>query len=833
MNSKKGIIETINKGFVFVDGSCGTLLQGMGLQPGELPETWNIKYPERIRAMHRAYLEAGANVLTTNSFGANSFHYPDEGEFSLEAVTRAAVENARAAIDEFEASGLPFAGEPHFIALDIGPLGKLLKPFGDLGFEDAVSTFKKTISAGREGADLVLCETMNDIYEAKAAVLAAKESCSLPVVLTCAFDEGGKLLTGATPRIEVAVAEGLGADALGVNCSLGPEAMLPIVEELCRYSSLPVWVSPNAGLPRSEEGRTVYDVTAEDFTASMVKIAQLGARVLGGCCGTNPEFIRQMRAAVSRLTPKPVTEKNDTLITSYSRCVEFGEKTVIIGERINPTGKKRFKQALREHDIEYILQEGAAQQDNGAEVLDVNVGLPEIDEPAMMQEVVTELQAVTELPLQIDSTDPAAMERALRIYNGKAMINSVNGKEEVMEQVFPLAAKYGGLIVALTIDEAGIPDTAEGRVAIAEKIYARAARCGIKAKDIIIDPLAMSVSADPKAAEATLGALRLLHAAGRRTSLGVSNVSFGLPARGLLNSAFLTLAMENGLDAAIMNPGSAEMMNAYRSFNALKGLDPGFEAYIEQAQKQPAPQQAANAAPGQAGQAAGAENAAPAAASSAGSAEPAGEDALITAIRKGLKESAAKLTAQALSSAAPIEVIDTKLIPALDIVGKGFENKTVFLPQLLMAAEAAGECFAVIKAKLAESGAGGAPKGRIVLATVKGDIHDIGKNIVKVLLENYGYEVIDLGKDVAPELIVETAKAQNIRLVGLSALMTTTVPAMEETIKQLRKACPDAKVVVGGAVLTQEYADMIGADKYAKDAMETVRYAEEIFAAEG
>ncbi len=806
-------LDELKKGFLFVDGSCGTLLQGMGLQPGELPETWNINHPERIRAMHRAYLEAGANVMTTNTFGASSLHYGSGGEMSLGAVTAEAVKRAREAIDEFEASGLPGSDAPHFVALDIGPLGKLLKPFGDLDFEDAVSIFKETITAGCAGADLVLVETMNDIYEAKAAVLAAKEACSLPVVLTCAFDEGGKLLTGATPRVEVAVAEGLGVDALGVNCSLGPDLMLPIVEELCRYASVPVWVSPNAGLPRSENGKTVYDVTAEGFTEAMVKIAGLGARVLGGCCGTNPEFIRQMVSVVKQLAPAPLTEKTDTLITSYSACVEFGEKPVIIGERINPTGKKRFKQALRDHDIEYILHEGTAQQDNGAEVLDVNVGLPEIDEPAMMQEVVTELQAVTELPLQIDSTDPEALERALRRYNGKAMINSVNGKEEVMAQVFPLAAKYGGLTVALTLDESGIPTTAEGRVAIAEKIVKRAADYGIAPKDLIIDPLAMSVSADKDAAKATLGALRMLREKGLNTSLGVSNVSFGLPARGLLNAAFLTLSRENGLGAAIMNPGSPDMMNAYRSYCALKGLDPNFEAYIEQAAKQPVPA-APVPAPGS-----------PAPADTA----QGSEDPLITAIRKGLKESAAKLTAEALRTLDPLDVIDGRLIPALDIVGQGFENKTVFLPQLLMAAEAATECFAVIKADLAAKGGSEEPKGRIIMATVKGDIHDIGKNIVKVLLENYGYEVIDLGKDVPPERIVGTAKAENIKLVGLSALMTTTVPAMEETIKQLRAACPGTKVVVGGAVLTQEYADMIGADKYAKDAMETVRYAEEIF----
>lgn len=812
--------------FVFIDGGCGSILQAQGLQPGELPETWNIIHPEIIQKMHRDYLLAGANILTSNTFGANINKFqPGDIKFSLDAVIGAAIKNAREAIRQVESD--PFTPEavrnqPHFVALDIGPLGKLLKPLGDLDFEDAVKIFSYTVKIGaKHGADLVLIETMNDLHEAKAALLAAKENCDLPVLITTAYDESEKLLTGADPMTVVATMEGLGADAVGVNCSLGPDQMFGIVEQLARYASVPVVVSPNAGLPRSEGGKTVYDVAPADFAASMEKIADLGATMLGGCCGTTPAHIKAMSDAVRTHKAHQVTPKNDTIITSYTHSVIFDKKPVLIGERINPTGKKKFKEALRNRDMDYILGEALTQKEKKADVLDVNVGLPEIDEPQMMIDVVKELQAVIDLPLQIDTTNPVAMEKALRIYNGKPMINSVNGKEEIMKEIFPLAKKYGGLIVALTIDESGIPETAEGRVEIARKIYARAAEYGIKPKDIIIDPLAMSISSDPQSAITTLDALRLIkEELNGKTSLGVSNISFGLPNRDFINASFFTMAMHNGLNAGIMNPSSLEMMKAYYTYCALLAVDQNCANYIDFATNLPATVAAAASA-------------VPSAASAVSPAtQPEGTSntsELIEAIKRGLKDRAAALTADYLKTKDALEIIDGELIPALDIVGKGFEKKTVFLPQLLMAAEAASAAFGVIKQTLAAAGGDQQKKGKIVLATVKGDIHDIGKNIVKVLLENYAYDVIDLGKDVDPQLIVDIVQRENIRLVGLSALMTTTVPAMEETIKLLRQAGSPAKVVVGGAVMTQNYADMIGADKYCHDAMETVRYAEEIF----
>lgn len=821
----KTIVEKMKEGFVFFDGGCGTLLQAAGLKAGELPETWNITHADEIRKIHYDYLMAGSNILKTNTFGANALKFSDDGEYSLKNVVERAIDNAREAVATAEAEKSPvtggFAAKEHYIALDIGPLGKLLKPLGDLDFEDAVELFRKTIAIGAAyGVDLILIETMNDIYEAKAAVLAAKETCELPVFLTTAYDASGKLLTGADAKAVVAVAEGLGVDALGINCSLGPEQMIGIVEELAEYASVPMIVNPNAGIPRTENGKTVYDVTPDKFRDAMVKIAGLGGRILGGCCGTTPQHISSMIAAVKEMTPLPLTWKEHTLIASYTHAVEFSGKPILIGERINPTGKSKFKQALRDHNMDYILQEGLTQQEKKADVLDVNVGLPEIDEAAMMTEVVMELQGVTDLPLQIDTTDSKAMEQALRRYNGKAMVNSVNGKEEVMREVFPLVRKYGGLVVALTIDEDGIPETAEGRLAIVDKIYKKAAEYGIAKKDIIIDPLAMSVSADKESAKVTLDSLKGIKERYQgRTSLGVSNISFGLPNRDFINASFFTMAMQNGLDAAIMNPNSGEMMKAYHTFCALQGYDENFTDYIEYASNLPVV--TVGNATGGAGMGT---------VTADGKADSdAAKDPLIEAIVKGLKERAAHLTGEYLQTMESIEIIDGKLIPALDIVGKGFEEKRVFLPQLLMSAEAAKSAFDVIKEAMQSKGAAEEKKGRIVLATVKGDIHDIGKNIVKVLLENYGYDVIDLGKDVPPELVVKTAKEERIRLVGLSALMTTTVPAMEETIKMLHAEGVNCKVLVGGAVLTQEYADMIHADKYAKDAMESVRYAEEVF----
>ncbi len=821
------IRKKLEEGFVFFDGGFGTLLQAAGLKPGELPERWNIDKAEVISKLHYDYLLAGANILKTNTFGANSFKYPDDDtEYGLKNIVTAGIACARRAVEMLEhkentGDDFSSASEDHYVALDIGSLGKLLKPLGDLEFESAYEIFKQIVDAGKD-ADLILIETMNDIYEAKAAILAAKTS-GLPVFLTTAYDESGKLLTGADPRTVVAIAEGLGVDAVGVNCSLGPEEMMGIVDELCIYASVPVIVNPNAGLPRSENGKTVFDVTPEDFKGSMIRIAGKGARVLGGCCGTTPAHIKEMTAAVRKLTPLPLCEKEQTLISSYTHSVEFGKKPVLIGERINPTGKKKFKEALRAADMDYILQQGLNQQDQGADVLDVNVGLPEIDEPQMMEDVVRGLQAICDLPLQIDTTDPVAMERALRLYNGKAMINSVNGKEEVMKQVFPLAKKYGGLVVALTIDEDGIPNTAEGRIRIAENIYRKAAEYGIKKKDIIIDPLAMSISAEADSAKVTLKAIeRIRDELHGLSSLGVSNISFGLPERELVNSTFFTMAMNNGLSAAIMNPASVEMMKAYYAFCALKNLDENCTDYIEFAGRYQAlvPDKKEG----------GAEKKAPATAIEYDGDEKYRE--LVTAIVKGMKDRAGNITAELLSADIPaMEIINNGLITALDIVGKGFEKKTVFLPQLLMSAEAAGGAFDVIRENMRKSGKKQEIKGRMILATVKGDIHDIGKNIVKVLLENYGFDVIDLGKDVDPELILETAKKENIKLVGLSALMTTTVPAMEETIKLLNREIPDCKTVVGGAVMTPEYAKMINADKYCKDALETVRYAEEVFGA--
>ena len=672
----------------------------------------------------------------------------------------------------------------------------------------------------RAGADLVLIETMSDSYEAKAAVLAARENCSLPVCITVTFDEKGKLLTGGSVDSTVALLEGLRVDALGVNCGLGPEQMIPIVRRLTEVCSVPVIVNPNAGLPRTEGGRTVYNVGPEEFAGWMEKIAEMGVQAVGGCCGTTPEHIRLTAERVRKMPFREQTRKNRTVVSSFSQCVEIGERPVIIGERINPTGKKKFKQALREGDIEYILREGLRQEDSGAHILDVNVGLPEIDEPAMMVSVVQKLQSVLALPLQIDTTDPEALERGMRIYNGKPMVNSVNGKKESIETVFPLVRKYGGVLVALVLDEDGIPSDAEGRIRIARRIYEAADRYGVPREDIVIDGLAMTISSDNTSALVTLETLRRvrdeLHG---HTILGVSNISFGLPRRSVINSYFLAMALQSGLNAAIMNPGNEEMMESYRAYCALAGLDPqcmGFiEAYAGTQDRAPAakaPAAPAGASDGAAGRA---------------SASLAGAMRLNESVVRGMAQSAAEAARKALADTSALELINRDLIPALDHVGKGFEKGTVFLPQLLMSAEAAKAAFEVIKETL--QGQTQKVKGRIILATVKGDIHDIGKNIVKVMLENYGYEVIDLGKDVAPETVVETAIRENIALVGLSALMTTTVVSMEETIRLLHEKKPDTKVVVGGAVMTQEYADAIHADCYAKDAMATVHFAEEVF----
>lgn len=785
------IREEIGKRILFFDGGMGTLLQEQGLQAGELPETWNLKNPEPIIQIHKAYLAAGADIILANTFGANRFKYGGD----LEKIVTAGVANAKKAVAE--------SGKKAYVALDIGSTGKLLKPMGTLDFEEAVGVFAEIIRAGEKaGADLILIETMSDTYELKAAVLAAKENSALPIMATVIFDESKKMLTGASPQVVVSLLEGLGVDALGINCGLGPKQMKEIVKELLKYASIPVIVNPNAGLPRSENGKTVFDVGAEEFAQDMEEIVTMGAWFAGGCCGTTPAHIQAMVEKCKEITPVPITPKNYTFVTSYSTAVELGGRPVIIGERINPTGKSKFKQALRDHNIDYILEEGVKQEDSGAHILDVNVGLPEIDEAAMMETIVYELQSIMPIPLQIDTTNMEAMERALRIYNGKPMINSVNGKAEIMEQVFPLVKKYGGVVVGLALDEDGIPDTTEGRLAIAEKIYQTGEKYGISRKDIVIDALVMTMSTNNESAKITLDTVKEITARGGKTVLGVSNISFGLPQRELINAAFFTMAMNNGLSAGIINPNAKAMRQAYDTFCVLGGYDAQCMNYIENYAVTDAPNAAAKPATAKLN--------------------------LTDSIIKGLKDQAYRATEEELKTKEPMEIINGELVPALDVVGQGFEKGTMFLPQLLMSAEAAKAGFEAIRQYVQSHGEAQEKKATIVIATVKGDIHDIGKNIVKVLLENYGYEVIDLGKDVPPEKIVETVVDKHAPLVGLSALMTTTVVNMEESIKELHKEAPWCKIMVGGAVLTQEYADMIGADFYGKDAMQSVYYAERL-----
>lgn len=791
------LLERLGKELLFFDGGMGTLLQAEGLQPGELPETWNIERKETIRKIHQSYFEAGSDIVLTNTFGANALKFHDEN-CSLKAIIDAAVENVR-----FGAKAGIRDGRDYYVALDIGPTGKLLKPLGDLSFEDAYEAFKEVVQYGEKaGADLIHIETMSDTYEVKAAVLAAKENTNLPVFATMIFDDKGKLLTGGDVPSVVALLEGLRVDALGINCGMGPKQMLPILQQIAQYTSLPIIVKPNAGLPKQRDGQTYYDVTPDVFAKQLQEIVKAGACVIGGCCGTTPKHIRTMISACKDLEMTKPTFKNHTIVSSYGKAVELGDMPVIIGERINPTGKSKFKQALKEHNLDYILKEGITQQDKGAHILDVNVGLPDIDEVVMMKEVVRELQSVTSLPLQIDTVDTEAMEQAMRIYNGKPMVNSVSGKQESMNAVFPLIQKYGGVVIGLTLDENGIPKTAKGRLEVAGKIIEEAKKYGIDKKDIVIDVLTMTISSEPNGAKTTLEALKMVRDTyGVRTALGVSNISFGLPSRPVINANFYTMAMQNGLTAGIINPSSEDMMRSYHSYCALMNYDTNCENYIAHYGNQ----------------------------EPAKTTVPAGQQIdLKTAIEKGLKEDAYQTTVALVKTKEPLEIINTYLIPALDTVGKGFEKGTVFLPQLLMSADAAKSSFAVLKEELEKNGGEEKEKEKVILATVKGDIHDIGKNIVKVLLENYSFEVIDLGKDVAPECIVETVLEKEVKLVGLSALMTTTVVSMEETIRQLREKAPDCKVMVGGAVLNQEYADMIGADFYGKDAMQSVYYAQKI-----
>ena len=796
------ITDVIKQRTVYFDGGYGTLFQQMGLKPGEACEVWSITEPEKVKDVHRAYINAGADIIKTNTFGANSLKFPKSAQYSYDELIRAAVNNVKEVIGT--------QNKECYIAFDVGPTGKLLKPLGDMDFEDAVSVFSEQIRCAAEcGVDLILIETMNDSYETKAAVVAAKESCNLPVFVTNAYDKTEKLMTGADAVSMIAMLEGLGVDAIGLNCSLGPDMMKNIVKTYLEYSSLPLIVNPNAGLPKVVDGKTVFDVTSEKFCEVMAQFVSSGARIVGGCCGTSPEYISLLRNKTQNIKIKEITKKGHTIVSSYTHAVSIGNEPVLIGERINPTGKKRFKQALIENDYDYILKEAIEQQECGVHILDVNVGLPEIDEACMLKTATQKIQEISNLPLQIDTSDFDAMEKAMRIYNGKPLVNSVNGKEESMKRVFPLVKKYGGTVIALTLDENGIPKTSDGRVEIAKRIVKKAREYGIDKKDIVVDPLALTISSDKNAARVTLEALRKIkNELGLCTSLGVSNISFGLPKREYINAAFYTMALENGLSAAIMNPYSLEMMKVYHSFKALCGMDLQCKDYINFATS--------------------IEDSAVSVNKKSNYQTMSETDNLRTAIIKGLKERASQITKELLKNSSPANLIDEQIVPALDVVGKGYEEKRIFLPQLLMSAEAAKESFEAIKNEISKSGVSSEKKCVFVIATVEGDIHDIGKNIVKVMLENYGFDVIDLGKDVPPERIVESAIENKAPIVGLSALMTTTVPAMEETIEQLRKNAPWCKIVVGGAVLTEDYARQIGADKYAADAMETVRYAEKI-----
>lgn len=792
----------LKNNLVRLDGGMGTLLQARGLLPGEHPERWCLSHPEEIEAIHRAYFDAGSHVVATNTFGANLLKFSEE---ELDAIVGAAVGCARRA-----AAGSTREGEK-FVALDIGPSGRLLRPLGDLDFEEAVSLFSATVRCGvRHGADLILIETMNDCYETRAALLAARECSELPVIVTNAYGEDGKLMTGASPEAMVAMLEGLGADAVGANCSLGPRALAPVVRRLLAAASVPVVLKPNAGLPRIDGGRTVYDVAPEEFAAEVSALVREGVRVVGGCCGTTPDYLAALTAATEGIVPLPVTEKEETVVSSYTHAVAFGPDPLLIGERINPTGKRRFREALVAHDIGYLLGEAVREEEAGAHILDVNVGLPEIDEVALLTEAVTEIQAVTSLPLCLDTADPAAMEAALRRYNGKPLVNSVSGKEESLRAILPLVKKYGGVVIGLTLDEGGIPETAEGRVAIARRILAAAEEYGIKPKDVIFDTLALTVSADPSAAATTLSALRTIRKElGRHTSLGVSNISFGLPARDAINATFFALALDAGLSAAIMNPHSVDMKKAYHAFRALRGLDGGFADYIAAAE-------GFASAPATAG-------APPAPTRAEALAE---ETPLRRAISRGLRAEAGRLTAALLSTVPPLDVVKEEIIPALDAVGRAYETGAVYLPGLLMSAEAAGAAFEEIKARMTAEGGVAAERGPFVLATVKGDIHDIGKNIVRLILENYGYRVLDLGRDVPPERILDAVLAHRAPFCGLSALMTTTVPAMRETVALLREKAPFCRTIVGGAVLTAEVAAEMGAALYAPDPMTAVRFAD-------
>ena len=781
------ITEKINKERLFFDGGTGTVLEKIGLLPGEPTEVMNTRSPESVLSLHLAYLGAGADIIKSNTFGINSLKC-DNVAVELKKAMDIAKEAVR------------ISGKEAYVALDVGPTGRMLKPFGDLDFDEAVEIFATNMRLAEElGADLILIETMSDLFEAKAALLAAKENSNLPVFVTCAFGVDGKLLTGATPEATVALLEGLGADAIGMNCSVGPRHMLELLPELTACASVPIILNPNAGLPSVRDGETVYDVTSDEFAELMSKACRMGATVVGGCCGTTPEYIGALYNAAKDVPLSVPQKKEITVVSSYTHAVRIGDVSKIVGERINPTGKPRLKEALRSGDVGHVLSIALSEEEHGAHILDVNVGLADIDEKCTMTRIIKEIQSVSSLPLSIDTGKADVMESALRVYCGKPLLNSVNGTRDSMDSVLPLVKKYGATVIALTMDERGIPETAEERVEIAEKILAEAWKYGIDKKDVVIDPLTLTVASDPKSARTTLEAVRILKKKGYKCSLGVSNVSFGLPERDILNSAFYSAALFDGLDLGIINPEIKEMMKAYNAWSALSGYDEGFRSYTDMTAHFSSGQQSRENGLGK-------------------------DTSLSEAIEKGLKNEAATITKNLIKAKDALEIINTEIIPALDTVGKGFEEKRIYLPGLLMSAEAANAAFSVIR-NLKRTEKKNDAKS-IILATVKGDIHDIGKNIVKLMFESYGYNVIDLGKDVSKENVLDALLKSGARFLGLSALMTTTLSAMEETVRLVKKELPNVKIIVGGAVLTKTYAERIGADFYASDAISAIKYTE-------
>jgi len=773
----------------------GTMLQNAGLKAGECPEVLGIEHPQIIADIHRQYIAAGSNIISANTFGANAKKLKRTG-FTVEQVVSAAVKTAKAAA----------SGTDVLVAYDMGPIGELLEPMGILGFDEAYSLFKQQVDAAvKENVDLIYIETMTDLYELKAAILACIENSDLPVLCSMSFEQNHRTFTGCEVSAMAAVAEGLGVSAVGFNCSLGPAEMVELTAELARWTSLPIFVQPNAGLPKIKDGETYYDIDCGEFAGNMLKIAQNGAHIVGGCCGTTPEFIKATVNILNGFKPVKRQYKPLSVVCTPTKTVVI-DSVKVIGERINPTGKKLFKEALKNNDLEYILKQGAEQIDAGADILDVNVGLPEIDEPKMMRTVVTQLQAICDTPLQIDSSSVQAIETGLRYYNGKAIVNSVNGEEKVLDTILPIVKKYGAAVVGLTLDQNGIPKTSKERVAIAQRILEKAMQYGIKPCDVFIDCLTLTVSAEQEGALQTLEAMNYVrYVMGLNTVLGVSNISFGLPEREIINQSFLTLCLANGLTLPIINPNSKPMMDAVKAYNLIFNHDKGAVEYIAHCQRFSSAKQEVKAV-------------------SAGA-----EMTLADIIIGGYKDKAADAAKKLIETKDTLAIVNEIIIPALDVVGMKYEKGEIFLPQLIQSAQTVKNAFDILKQKLIASGENTISKGRIIIATVKGDIHDIGKNIVKVILENYGYEVIDLGKDVPIEKVAQAAIEQNIQLVGLSALMTTTVANMEKTIKDIRAKKPDTKVFVGGAVLTQDYADQIGADFYAKDAREAVEIAKRFF----